>query len=378
MASEKCLRPHEWPILEGYQKDQDRSVSRIFDELQLRRCNMGLPALGRKWFIKDFCHTVCCASNGKIGSRFRLPENRNRYTFGIQVEESVSVENVEPRAIEVVEQKEEVESLSDLLTEDHDRVDVKSRIIFCLRWLKQHGATDTFRDFYTIGGYKKTIAEITAKRLHSLGLIKKANKKRYAEFDWLKISEAFPEIDVPDENEHAEWKQTAKKSKQEVKSTPVIPVEKPRKPTMSDKMRDWLFNSEHAQNQITLSEIVNQLRIFGDKEGYLNGKNFLNDWLDKGIVKRVYGTEAYEIVGEGLGSIRNIIEKRVDATEELKRAMGLTPQKRPQESKPLQQLNFQTGMFVIRLAGKEFEIRNNSNSKVSLTIENQRVILVIQ
>ena len=350
MASEKCLRPHEWPILEGYQKDQERSVSRIFDELQGRRCNMGLPALGRKWFIKDFCHTVCCASNGKIGSRFRLPENRNRYTFGIQVEESVSVENVEPRAIEVVEQKEEVESLSDLLTEDHDRVDVKSRIIFCLRWLKQHGATDTFRDFYTIGGYKKTIAEITAKRLHSLGLIKKANKKRYAEFDWSKISEAFPEIDVPDENEHAEWKQTAKK----------------------------LFNSEHAQNQITLSEIVNQLRIFGDKEGYLNGKNFLNDWLDKGIVKRVYGTEAYEIVGEGLGSIRNIIEKRVDATEELKRAMGLSPQKRPQESKPLQQLNFQTGVFVIRLAGKEFEIRNNSNSKVSLTIENQRVILVIQ
>ena len=372
MASEKCLRQHEWSILEKYQHDHDRSISRIFDEIQAKRCEMNLPAIGRKWFIKEFAHGICNASNGKIGSRFHLPVDRDRYTFHEQILEPVATTRVEDPQQPLEEHKEEVvESYADYLVEEGDRIDVRPRIIFCLRWLKTHGATDTFRSFYEVGGYKKSIAELTAKRLYSLGLIEKANKKRYSEFDWDKIVKHFPEINSPEESDHPEWKKTvheSKKSQQEVTPVKTTETKKTQKKSDMEKAIDWLLHEDHAQNEFTKPELIVFLRSIRVPDAYSEADKAIYYWIQQNAISQVPGTYAYRILP---------MAKLLGITVPQQESDTKTPEVQEQKIVQIVPEKKEGKDIVIRCNGKDVRVINKSSSTLSITIENGSVILMI-
>ena len=359
----KTILPEEWEVIRKEAVDPDCCLSRLFDKLRQRRIDNNIELMNRSWFL-GFMMNCCGCKDGKIGSKFRIPDSALS-------KEEVLRRIVEETMTEATKPEVKMEAPVAQTSESMSEVFEKPQTMFFLAWVYKN-KVNGFKPLMT-AGYKRAVIDEAIAELLSLGIITKKDQRHYA-FDWEKIRNDFPELDSMDLTDHPEW--MAKKKTEVVKETPKVI-------TIEQKMLNWLTEETHVQNQIVLSEVVNQLRILGEKNGYQKGQELMENWVKEGRITRQYGTDAYNVLSRGLGSLQNAVEKiqpkaPQSYVDKLKQSLGFSTQQPPQPKKQ-QQLQIQTGSFVLRMNnGKDIEIRNNSSSKVSLTIEDGKVILQIQ
>lgn len=361
----KTILPEEWDLIRKEATDPACSLSRLFDILRSRRAQSGTQLLNRSWFLA-FMMNVCNAKDGKIGTKFRIPVSAEK-----KPEETPSVEPEETlvSSEKVATPEPETESVSDLLNE---------KTLFCLQWMYSNNA-QSFSSLWTKGGYMKKMCTDAAAELLNLGVITKKNPKRFEPFNWTQILKDFPEVaEVP--LEHPEWKATKReeeKPRNEVNhNTPTVSVQKEDPISNTHKKMDqWLLEENHVNGEITTNEVMDELRKLRSPRPVDDARYFIEKWIREEKVRKVAYTSAYKVLTIPIRSPESY-------TDQMKKSLGLLPSNprvvQQPASRQTQRMDIHKGVFVIRLCGKDFEINNNSNSSVSLNIENEKVVLVIK